>query len=72
MRAQATQEGEDGSAGRRIALARELLKLSIIVICLVSALALLIGDGSPLGFAPLLPWALWSKPGITGVRRGAR
>jgi hypothetical protein len=43
---------------RTILIARELLKLMVIVICLSFAIALLITQGSPLGFIPLLPWAL--------------
>jgi hypothetical protein len=43
---------------REILIARELLKLVVIVSCLGFAIALLIAQGSPLGFVPLLPWAL--------------
>jgi hypothetical protein len=41
-----------------IFITRELMKLAVIVACLVFAINLLITHGSPIGFVPLLPWAL--------------
>jgi hypothetical protein len=43
---------------RAIFITRELLKLAVIVVCLVFAIILLMAHGSPIGFVPLLPWAL--------------
>lgn len=43
------------------ALLRETLKIVVIVIYLGFAIWLLLSTGEPYGFAPLLPWALWSR-----------
>jgi hypothetical protein len=43
------------------ALLRESLKTIVIVIYLSFAIWLLLSTGEPYGFAPLLPWALWSR-----------
>lgn len=43
------------------ALLRESLKTVVIVIYLGFAIWLLLSTGEPYGFAPLLPWALWSR-----------
>jgi hypothetical protein len=42
-------------------LLREILKTIVIVIYLGFAIWLLLSAGELLGFAPLLPWALWSR-----------
>lgn len=44
-----------------LALVRESLKTVVIVIYLGFAIWLLLSTGKPYGFAPLLPWALWSR-----------
>jgi hypothetical protein len=43
------------------ALLRESVKTIVIVIYLGFAIWLLLSTGEPYGFAPLLPWALWSR-----------
>lgn len=43
------------------ALLRETLKTIVIVIYVGFAIWLLLSTGEPFGFAPLLPWALWSR-----------
>lgn len=43
-----------------VAMTREVLKIVVIVIYLIFATTILIANGNPIGFAPLLPWALWS------------
>jgi hypothetical protein len=48
-------------AHRMISLVREILKLTIIVICLIFAVIILVAHQNPLGFAALLPWALRSQ-----------
>jgi hypothetical protein len=48
------------------ALLRESLKTIVIVIYLGFAIWLLLSTGKPYGFAPLLPWALWSRNELRG------
>jgi len=48
------------------ALLRESLKTIVIVIYLGFAIWLLLSTGKPYGFAPLLPWALWSRNDLRG------
>ena len=48
------------------ALLRESLKTIVIVIYLGFAIWLLLSTGEPYGFAPLLPWALWSRNELRG------
>lgn len=47
---------------------RETLKTIVIVIYLGFAIWLLLSTGEPYGFAPLLPWALWSRNELTRAR----
>jgi hypothetical protein len=48
------------------AILRESLKTIVIVIYLGFAIWLLLSTGDPYGFAPLLPWALWSRNELRG------
>jgi hypothetical protein len=54
-----TPEAHLGRA--RITLARELIKLAIILIYTGFATAMLITTSNPLAFIPLLSWALWQR-----------
>lgn len=51
---------------RRFAIVREGVKALVILGYTVFAFILLIGQGSPLAFGPLLPWALWQRSSLRG------
>lgn len=55
--------------GAWIRFGRELLKIAVIVVYFSFATYMCVADHNPVGFVPLLPWALGQRPTEEFLRR---